>query len=320
MHQSRVMEFNTSDSMEIPVENIKSHVDVSQIENYSQFSAIRLAKKYYERLGFLVLEGMDFENNLIMYFYDNEDRMLYDEYIKVKIGKSHVTTDVIDYSEQLLNAMPEETIKLLLILCRFCSYVGGPGFPDLVVIDKESKKWLLKYVLYDELSVNQKTFLLLSKLAGIETGIVKVGEDGKLEIDISDLLSSILNERRATNIMNGLEENINEAREKFKASEGKGDEDELNYLLNEKGKNPLFLFDKWLKSGRISSYDLIGLMEFTAAQSKNSFDVYLKELESDQQFAAIKGKTEDAMKQRAEYMQRKFGIGQTKSKLLLNFF
>lgn len=324
------MQLELSGTLEFSIEQIRPQTDVSQIENYSHFSAVRLAKRHYERLGFLVLEGADFENNLVLYFYDNE-RLFCDEYIKVKLGKAHATTDVIGYSGQILNTVPEEAIKTLLSICRFCSYTGDPGFPDLIIMDAKNKTCLLKYVLFDELSASQKIFLLLSKLLGLETGIIKIVMEGNkeaVEIKPGGILALVLGERRSVNIMQGIEENITEAREKAAAENGMTPEaslrnswrDELNYLVNEKNKNPLFLFDKWLKAGRVSSEELCSLIRFVSFNSRHDFGAYLKALENDAAFASISGKTEDAMKQKAEYMQEKFGIGQTKSKLLLNFF
>ncbi len=318
------MQLKTSDVIEIPVERIETAVDINQIENFSHFSAVRLAKKHYEKKGFAVLEGENFENNLMLYFYGQE-RLFYDEYIKVKLGKARITTDAAEYSEAILSAIPSETVKMLMQLCRFCSYAGDPGFPDLIMLNDKPREAHLKYVLFDELSASQKMFLLLSKLLGIDIGIVKISplDKGSVNIKLGGLLDLVLDERRARNIMEGLGGNIQEAEGKAGSVSGIQAaifSDELAYLLNEKAKNPLFLFSKWKERGIVSSLDLIGLIDFTLANSKNNFGIYLENLETDSTFALMKEKTEDAMRQKAEYMQKKFGIGPTRSKLLLNFF
>ena len=65
---------------------------------------------------------------------------------------------------------------------------------------------------------------------------------------------------------------------------------------------------------------LKGAIHFVMTHERNNFEKYLNELREDPAFLQIAGKTEDAMKARAEYMQKKFEIGRSRSKLLLNFF
>ncbi len=312
------MQFNLLETLEVPVRCIKPVIDITQIENYSHFSAVRLAKKYFERQGFSVLDGGDFENNFMLYFYDNNDRLFFDEYIKVKLGKAHVTVDEINYCEQILKKIPEPVVRQLLALCRFCSYMGDPGFPELVLAGKEGQ---IKYVLFDELSASQKMFLLFSRMLDIEIEIVKMAPEEKYEmikIDIDALLGSVLNERRTKNIIEGLESNIEEIKTGW---EDKKLLDELGYLETEKAKNPLFLFRKWKQQGFLSSQQLKELVDFILAHSRHDLNGYLKDLENDQVFMQMaRTKTEDAMKKKAEYMQKKFGLGRSRSKLLLNFF
>ena len=54
------MEISLSQKLSFPVKPIVSSVDISQIENFSHFSAVRLAKRHFERMGFFVAEGADF--------------------------------------------------------------------------------------------------------------------------------------------------------------------------------------------------------------------------------------------------------------------
>ncbi len=317
------MELKLSEKLEFPVKSIVSSVDVSQVENFSAFSAVRLAKRYFEKLGFFVAEGADFEENFSFYFFD-ADRLFYDEYTKVKLGKSRMNDARKEYCSSLLEVIPETDVRLLLMLCRFCSYAGAPGFPDLILL--KSGKWSTVYVMFDELSESQKLFLLLSRIVGVEPRIVELAAEEKedrMEVDPFLLFSSILGDRRAKSIMEGLEENIRETEQRLGASscvQKKSWEDELEYLTNERSKNPLFLFRKWKSQSFTSSSELKGFIHFVMTHCRNDFETYLEQLKGDEAFARISGKTEDAMKQKAEYMQGKFGIGQSRSKLLLNFF
>ena len=310
------MEISLTEKLCFPVKTITPSVDITLIDNFSAFSAVRLAKRSFESLGFAVYEGADFEDNFCMFFYDT-DRLFCDEYIKVKLGKSVITEAKREYCTDLLGIVPEADVKLLLTLCRFCSYTGDPGFPDLVLL--KNGKWNLAYVLYDELSPSQKMFLLLSRLVGLDVKIVRLVEQERhasadeekiFEFDALSLLNSVLGERRATAIMDGLDENISNAES----------EDETDYLTDEKGKNSLFLFKRWRSQGFLSDSQLKGAIHFVMTHDRHDFEKYLESLRNDMAFLSIKGKTEDAMKRRAEYMQEKFGIGRSRSKLLLNFF
>lgn len=314
------MEIALSETLEFPVEGIKAHVDISQIDNFSAFSAVRLARKHYERLGFFVAEGADFEDNMSCYFFD-KDRLFRDEYTKVKLGKSRMTDARQEYCGSALEIMAEPDVRLLLVLCRFCSYTGAPGFPDLIIA--KDGIWKLVYVMFDELPASQKMFLLLSKLAGVRVEVVSLDKHGTVKIDPFGLLNSILGDRRAKSILTGLEENIREAESKAEASPGvkrKIWEDEADYLSEEKAKNSLFLFRKWAQQGFASASSLKGAVHFVLTHDRHGFEAHLQELEKDEAFASIRGRTEDAMKRRAEYMQEKFGLGRSRSKMLLNFF
>ncbi|MBS3051159.1 MAG: hypothetical protein J4400_03340 [Candidatus Aenigmarchaeota archaeon] len=311
------MEIKLSEKLRFPVKTIIPSVDINQLDNFSAFSAVRLAKRQFENSGFAVYEGGDFEDNFSLFFYENE-KPFCDEYIKVKIGKSCTTDAKKEYCNDICSVVPEPDIRLLLALCRFCSYTGDPGFPDLVLM--KSGKWNLVYVLFDELSLSQKMFLLLSRLAGLDIKIVRLDmeeKEEKLEVDLFALFNSVLGERRAKNIMDGLEENIRDAESRASSAQW---EDEMNYLLDEKSKNPLFLFKKWKLQGFAPASELKGAIHFVMAHSRNDFEKYLDQLKDDATFMLIAGKTEEAMKRRAEYMQKKFGIGRSRSRLLLNFF
>lgn len=318
------MDIALSETLRFPVKSVVPSVDISQIENFSAFSAVRLAKRYFERLGFFVAEGADFEENFLFYFFE-EDRLFRDEYIKVKLGKSHMTQAKRGYCTSLLEVIPEADVRMLLALCRFCSYAGDPGFPDLALL--KSGKWSTAYVIFDELSESQKLFLLMSRMAGIEPKVVSLGNEEKeseLVVDPCAVISSVLSDRRAVSIMEGLEENIDEAEKNTESSDGiekKAWEDEFFYLSDEKKKNPLFLFRAWKQQGSASSSSLKGAIHFTLTHDRHDFGEYLDALRNDPGFGSIKHmKTEEVMKAKAEYMQRKFGIGRTRSKLLLNFF
>src|SRR3989344_5476852 len=183
------MELKMSEKLAFPVKTIVPSVDIDQIENYSHFSAVRLAKRHFEKSGFAVAEGADFEDNFSLYFYEGE-RLFCDEYIKVKLGRSHMTAAKGEYCNELCNALPRSDIHLLLTLCRFCSYTGAPGFPDMVLLENG---WHLAYVLFDERSASQKIFLLLSKLVGLDVMIIKLGAgDEAIEIDPFMLFNSVL--------------------------------------------------------------------------------------------------------------------------------
>ncbi|MBI4174779.1 MAG: hypothetical protein HY517_03975 [Candidatus Aenigmarchaeota archaeon] len=318
------MEISLSQKLSFPVKSVVSSVDINQIENFSHFSAVRLAKKSFERLGFFVAEGADFEENFLFYFFEKE-RLFCDEYTKVKLGKSLMTPEKEEFCRTLLEVMPEADVRLLLVLCRFCSYAGAPGFPDLIMM--KGGKWSSCYVLFDELSESQKLFLMMSRMIGMEPRITKLANEESedtMQIDPFAVIDSILSDRRSISIMEGLEENIAESEKNADSSSGREKEiweDEFAYLNDEKAKNSLFLLKKWKNQGFASEPSLKGAVRFAMTHQRHDFEKFLLQLQSDQDFGSIKQlKTEEGMKAKAEFMQKKFGIGRTRSKLLLNFF
>ncbi len=322
------MQINTNDPLIFPVEQIITPIDVENMDFYSQYMAVKLADKNYRENGYSVFHGGDFENNFILYLSNNQEKRYLDDYTKVKIGRSRLTDDVKFYCEKILQVIPQEIIKKLLHICRLCSYTGGPGFPDIILLNED--RYDLKYVLFDELQANQRLFLLLARITGINIGLVEVANkisDKSITVVPSVVLSKIMSDSRAVSVIEGLKEAIESERKKLglalSTTELAQVEDEISWLTSESRTRPFHTFHKWFSDGVVSSDDLtenMGLVEKILADVNGEFDKYEKKLLDDPDYAQIAGKKHDEyMKKKADIMQKKFAIGPSKSKALLRF-
>ncbi len=323
-----LMQLPLSEVIEIPVEQIRTHINVDEMDFYSSPMAVKLAKKHYERQGYQTLTGVDFENNMLLALNTDIDRRYLDDYSRVKLGRAKVTDEINVYSDQLLPALSKEVTDILLYLCRICSYAGDPGFPDIILL--KDNDWQLKYVIFDELQLSQRLFLLLAKLLGIDIGLTRVVFGEKPEtigIVPSSILGTVLNDSRALSIIHGIEEGLELEKERLHEARGTDElasvEDEITYLLTEKKSKPFNMLQKWLASGLADSDDLIENMSFIITnneEEKDRFVKYEKQLQADPVFSPIASKkTEDVMRQKAAYFQKKFGLGPSHAKALLRF-
>lgn len=322
------MNIPTDELIVFPVEQIITSMDIENIDFYSHYMATKLAEKHYRSGGYFVFRGTDFENNFILYFNESRKKRYLDDYTKIKIGRSGLTEDIRVYCENMMVVIPAETVDMLLYLCRLCSYIGGPGFPDIVIT--KGNEFYLYYVLFDELQTNQKLFLVFAKIVGINVGIVEVSnkvENKDIRITSSLILSDILSDSRTVSMMDGIEEAIEEEKKKLgmalSTTELAQIEDEITWLQSEKETKPFHIFKKWVSDGMLLSEDLTENMkniEDINSRISNEFDGYEKELLTDKEFIQlIPKKTEEFMKKKADIMQKKFGIGPSKSKPLLRF-
>ncbi len=321
------MQIKIESPLVFPVEQIVTSIDVENMDFYSQYMALKLAEKNYRELGYSVLHGADFENNFILYLNKEKERRYLDDYFKVKIGRSHLTADIAGYCETMLGSMTRELTEKLLYFCRLCSYTGGPGFPDVVLL-KDS--YDLKYVLFDELQSNQKLFLMLCKLAGINIGLIEVSakiEDKSLTLVPSVLLNDIVSDSRNISVYESNEEAIQHEKKKLSLALSTTElaqvEDEIEWIANENRLNPFHMFKKWLSSGMISTDDIIenmNLVHRIQEKVNEEFGKYEKELLADEDYMTIiSRKHEEFMRKKADIMQKKFAIGPAKAKALLRF-
>ncbi|HLD57990.1 MAG TPA: hypothetical protein VJA47_06790 [archaeon] len=192
----------------------------------------KILKKKYESLGYKTMQGDDFETNLLLVFVRKTRFM--DKYIKVKLGEYKYNTKAEEYNQELLDIFDFETVQKLLFICRVCSYIGDPGFPDLIVYNKQETA--LRYVYAgDEILANKIVFILLSKIFGLEIKFSAV--------DFSDYQSPEFIEidtlKSLESAMQSMEKRVN-----LEKPEDVGID--LNF------------FKKWINSKSIDAEDLLG--------------------------------------------------------------
>lgn len=321
------MQLSLSEAIKIPVQTVLTNVDIENTDHFSHTMAKKLARKHFEQQGFTVLDGDNFENNMLLHKNEGVERRNLDDYTKVKVGRAKLSEDARIYSEMILDAVPKNVVDLLLHLCRMCSYTGGPGFPDFVLI--KDKGWRLCCVLFDELERSQKLFLLLSTLCDIGVDICEVRNKESKHIFFllpSSVISSVLNDSRSVADIDGTEMHIEDLRNRLgntSMEDAAQTEDDITYLLAEKEAKPFHVLRKWQSEEMMDSQDVSKNMSFVDALCSDTVAVF-REFERllllDAEYTALaKTKTEDAMRQKARMMQRKFGLGEERAKALLRF-
>ncbi len=148
---------------EISLEKFKFN---SKKDDLNQFAIKKLVKNKYTEQGYSIIPGENFEENLLIEFV--KKHKVLDKYTKVKLGEYIFRQKVADYNKQILEIFEFEKIEKLLFICRFCSYMGDPGFPDYI-INKGSDALLRQTYTGDELISEKIMFIFLAKMFGIET-------------------------------------------------------------------------------------------------------------------------------------------------------
>lgn len=263
------------------------------------------------------LDGGDFEKNMLL------EMGRRDKYTGVKLaGKGRKDEE---YVKKILEYLDRETIETLLYICRFCSYLGGPGFPDLIVF-----KQGLRFTSMD-LPQESIMFALLARELGIENiKIVKVvpPDSKKLlatkRIPIRGFLEEVVNNKRFSYYWNELEALLQKEREQLgKETEDKKVQqrkDEIAYLEGEKEKMPFFLIKKWLEEGvdKKDILDNVKRLEEIQREEKALAERVLQRLENDQTFKGLgRGIDEESIKRKRGYIMETFGIGPSRTEELL---
>ena len=156
------METYSDNAFAVPIEKFQLENKKDEINSYMIGKILR---KKYESLGYKVMQTQDFETSLLIGFV-RKYRFL-DKYIKVKLGEYKRNLKILEYNKEILALLGEENTEKLLFVCRICSYLGDPSFPDFII--SGNGKTELRYVYTgDELVRSKIFFILLSKILGIQ--------------------------------------------------------------------------------------------------------------------------------------------------------
>jgi len=227
---------------------------------------------------------------------------------------------VEEYNKPFFDVLSEYDLELLLYLCRFCSYLGGPGVPDILLIDG---KRLQMRQLNVELQANQVIFIALAKrmdydvaLYDVETHSRKTGSKEKT-LGIFPVIEKILSSK---DVSKKLDEEI---QRNNLISDDIHAKDEAEFLANERIKMPFHILEKWLKEKKIEMEDLRRNMKGIARVHKEfvaEMLEYENAMRGDSTYLSFsRAKTDENIRMKVEYFKKKFSIGQSKAIELLNW-
>ncbi len=233
---------NLATPFEVNIDRFKLDYKKDQVNPYM---AKKILKKKYESLGYTILPGDNFETNLLLEFIRKHKYL--DNYCKVKLGEYKPNATVDEYNKQVMGVLDFQRIQKLLFICKICSLIGDPGFPDFIVYKRregrlpsnfrvQNNEEALRYVYNeDDLSVEKSIFMVFTKLLGVID--VKPAA-----VDFSDFSNS---ETLKINLLAVLE----------KAFAALSKRVNVQNSLKDIGID-LTLFKKWLEDKQINSEDI----------------------------------------------------------------
>ena len=154
----------------------------------------KILRKKYEAIGYKVFQAQDFESNLLVEFVRRYK--ILDKYTKVKLGEYRKNQKTLDYNKELIKIMGWERIEKLLFLCRICSYLGDPSFPDFIIYGKGEPE--LRYAYSgDELVKSRLFFILIAEKLGLKIKFCSIDfsdfkQKEAVETDFSDLANDVI--------------------------------------------------------------------------------------------------------------------------------
>lgn len=297
-------------SLAIPLEAIVSPALAE--ENSNEFINKQLVSKTFD-----CLDGADFERNLLP--AQNKDR-----YTTVKLA-GKVPQDG-EYAEKVRSYLDKDTIDTLLYCCRFCSYLGGPGFPELVLFGHEVS---FRYTGF-ELSREQQLFVIVATALGIESlGMIRAVPERHAtpttyRIPVREVLADLTQSKRFAHYAGELEGLLEKERSRLKGIANQKDaaqcRDEIAYLEKQQQVMPFFLIKKWARDG-VQKSELENhraLLKQTSRQEQERAQSLIARLQDDQAFASLgRGRDEETLKKRHGYIMDTLQIGPSRAEEIL---
>ena len=289
--------------------------DFSPDEVIDVFAFRKFAMKRLQEGGYAVLPADDFEAIMLRHFCTG--RLVFDRYVRAKLGKKpNLAKHEEEYSRDLLSWLGVPSASKLLYVCRFCSYLGGPGSPDYIA--RKDQRTEMFYV-GSEFFHNQQLFMFLASLLGFEVSILPV-DRARFSLNVTELLNHMLDQEKAVRQQAVLEESLAGLKQEIPTRQVA---DAISYLEEEKAMMPFELLKKWLSKGRAEAEDLSLLferIEYITGKRDREFAHFIGELKKDEAFRAFGPARDEAnMRKKAAHIEEKFGICDVKAKDLLNF-
>lgn len=164
-------------------------------DSINPYTTGKILRKKCESSGFVVVQCADFEANMLVWFSRRHNFL--DKYIKVKIGEYKTHSKTESYISQMLAMFKPEEAEKLLFICRICSYLGDPSFPDFIV-KKENYLGLRYAYVGDEMLRDRIAFILLSNgILNIEIkfcclDFIDFMHPEKLSVDLAKNMENLL--------------------------------------------------------------------------------------------------------------------------------
>lgn len=284
----------------------KEEIKSEDAEHLDYWMKKQLAKRFYENSGYAVLLGDDFENNILIHMKGQYPFM--DRYTQIKTGKKDPFIE--KYNKTAAAAMPNDDMIKFLYISRLCSYVGGPGMCDMILI-KDGKYFLGHLIAEDSMRPETALFIFLSKfIFGIcDVKMIDVTDEKKgrnFTIDFAKIFSMILDD----GVLKKRWQNIDESFDIF--------------AKRYKEKIPFFILQKWVAKGEADGNDIFTNFKnlYQIVNEENQEMLKLKSsLESDPKFMEIgKGMDTITLERKLAYIQEKHNMPKSDAIALLNLF
>lgn len=282
-------------------------------------AAVRILARHYADQGWTVLPGVDFEENLLHDLHASVPRKEWDEYGRIKLGRSRPSARTRGYAQTIRRQAGPGAVEALLAICRLCTYAGGPGFPDLVLL---GHGFSLRAVAIEEWTREQKLFVFLAALAGIE--VRAAGPGAPVRFVPRELLASVLADPRARAMSEGLAAALAREREwlgRATPAEAPSVQDETEALEVEAFRSPFGLLRRWLDPSAARWRDVESHRDLLRASHRTRlarFAAVEAELRRDPRFSRWGGNpTPDQLETLAGVLRARFGLGETRTKAFL---
>lgn len=289
--------------LKIEVEQVES--PILEEENENDFINKQLAGKMFD-----CLDGGDFEKRMLQEWAKK------DRYTSVKLAGRGGKDE--QYAKKIMEYLEKETLSKLLYICRFCSYFGGPGFPDLIVFGHE---WGLRFTTEDLLPENVLFFILARELGIENIRILKIvpektqRQPSPVAIDTKEFFQKLLGHKRFSHYGNDLEELLQKEKERLRTvdeAQLQQVRDEIAYLETQKNRMPFHLVKKWAQRGleKKDILDHMKFLDFSYRKEKSEMEQYMSDLSHDAKFKELgRGRDDASIQKRLEYIMKKCGVG-----------
>ncbi len=294
-------------------------IEIPSTEGLFPYMKRKMAERYYKERGYSVIDGDDFEHNMLKLFAKEETWRAIDKYSKVKIGRNPASV-AGDYCRSILELFSKEEAAKLLYACRFSSYLGGPGFPELIA-HKESDMLFVYVGSRNELLATQKMFAILCILLNIKADFALFDVSEKpilqaLNFTLNEIIAGFLGNPKVQQRL----ETVSVSLEKAKNAELQM---HALYWENEKAKLPFPLFAKWKAEGRAEEKDLeknIADIASLGAEMMALFERMKEHAGTSPEFAALGDKQDEGtLRLKGSYFMEKFGINEHTAKDFLTY-